>query len=78
MFGAPIWLRFGRIGTTRSCGVGRFGDLACEGGLRHSDMRSIAPLLTHGQSELVRGGITIRPATPDADAQSVLHMKQDA
>lgn len=71
MFGAPIWLRFGRIGDNtflRRVAVWPIWD--AKGGMRLGDMSSIAQLLRHGQSELVRGGITIRPVTPNVDAQS--------
>jgi hypothetical protein len=72
MFGAPIWLRFGRIGDNTFLWRWAVWPIwHAKGGLRPGDMRSIAPLLPYGQSELVRGGITIRPATSDADAQSV-------
>ena len=71
MFGAPIWLRFGRIGDNtflRRWAVWPIWHAT--GGLRHADMHSIAQLLPHGHGELVRGGITIRPVPPSADAQS--------
>jgi hypothetical protein len=72
MFGAPIWLRFGRIGDNTFLSRWAVWPIwHAKGGLWPSDMHSIAPLLIHGQNELVRGGITIRPVTPDADAQSV-------
>jgi hypothetical protein len=72
MFGAPIWLRFGRIGDNTFLWRWAVWPIwHAKGGLRPGDMHSIAPLLPHGQSELVRGGITIRPAAPGADAQSV-------
>jgi hypothetical protein len=72
MFGAPIWLRFGRIGDNtflRRWAVWPIWH--AKGGLSPGDMPSIARLLSHGKSELVRGGITIRPVPPDAEAQCV-------
>lgn len=71
MFGSPIWLRFGRIGDNtflRRWAVWPIWHAT--GGLRPADMHSIAQLLPHGHGELVRGGITIRPVPPSADAQS--------
>jgi hypothetical protein len=72
MFGAPIWLRFGQIGDNTFLSRWAVWPIwHATGGLRPDDMRSIAQLRPHGQSERVRGGIAIRPVTPDADAQSV-------
>jgi hypothetical protein len=71
MFGAPIWLRFGRIGDNtflRRWAVWPIWDAT--GGLRPADMPSIAQLLPHGHDELVCGGITIRPVPSGVDAQS--------
>jgi hypothetical protein len=70
-FGAPIWLRFGRIGDDTFLSRWSVWPIwHVKGGLLPDDMRSIAQLVPHGQRELVRGGITIRPVMPDADAES--------
>jgi len=72
MFGAPIWLRFGRIGDNTFLWRWAVWPIwHAKGGLRPEDMRSIAKLRPHGQSELVRGGITLRPVISGADAQSL-------
>ena len=73
MFGAPIWLRFGRIGDNtflRRWAVWPIWHAM--GGLRPADVHSIAQVLPDGRDEFVRGGITIRPVSWGADAQSEL------
>lgn len=71
MFGAPIWIRFGRIGdNTFLLRWAVWPIWHAKGSLEPGDVDSIEPLLSAGRNELVRGGITIRPVAADGAAQS--------
>ena len=71
MFGAPIWLRFGRIGdNTFLLRWAVWPIWHAKGSLEPGDVNSIEPLLSAGRNELVRGGFTIRPVAADGAAQS--------
>src|ERR1019366_6773316 len=64
LFGAPIWLRFGRIGdNTFLLRWAVWPIWHGKGGLEKEELKSIPPLLSAGASERVSGGMTIRPAT---------------
>ena len=68
-FGAPIWLRFGRIGDNTFLERWAVWPIwHAIGGLDEDDLTRIPPLLSAGKDEQVRGGITIRPTVPEGDA----------
>lgn len=61
-FGAPIWLRLGRIDSDAFLSRWAIWPLwHADGGLEPGEGDEIAALLPHGRTELVKGGITLRP-----------------
>ena len=67
-FGAPIWLRMGRVNSVdflSRWAVWPVWDAV--GGLESGETDEISALLPNGRNESVKGGITIRPT---ADGQS--------
>jgi hypothetical protein len=61
-FGAPIWLRLGRINSHAFLARWAIWPLwHADGGRRPGEGEEIAALLPHGKRELVAGGITLRP-----------------
>ena len=71
MFGAPIWLRFGRVRNNAFLLRWAVWPIwQAKGGLEREDLHSIPPLLPSGAREFVRGGMTIRPVVAGGSAQS--------
>ena len=69
-FGAPIWLRFGRVGDNDFLSRWAVWPIwHAKGGVEKGDTEAIVPLLPAGRNELVRGGITIRPVAAGSDAE---------
>jgi len=69
-FGAPIWLRFGRVGENDFLSRWAVWPIwHASGGLDNLDLEAIAPLIPAGKNELVRGGVTIRPVGAEGEAQ---------
>jgi hypothetical protein len=69
-FGASIWLRFGRVGENDFLTRWAVWPIwHAKGGLEVGDIEAIGPLLPAGKSELVRGGITIRPVAAGGAAE---------
>lgn len=69
-FGAPIWLRLGRIDSDAFLARWAIWPLwHADGGLVQGEGEEIAALLPHGSRELVAGGITLRPAAGNTVAE---------
>lgn len=68
-FGAPIWVRLGRIDSTDFLSRWAIWPVwHAVGGLEPGEAEELAKLLPAGRSESMKGGITIRPALgPDAE-----------
>jgi hypothetical protein len=68
-FGAPIWIRLGRIDSAEFLSRWAVWPIwHARGGLEPGEPDEVAALLHAGQTEMVKGGITIRPALPGSDA----------
>ena len=76
-FGAPIWLRLGRIGSGEFLSRWAIWPVwDAKGGLAEGEADQLAKLLPYGRRESVKGGITLRPT---ADGQGVdQHCRRDA
>jgi hypothetical protein len=69
-FGAPIWLRLGRIDSEAFLSRWAIWPIwTVNGGLERGEGEEIAALLPHGRQELVAGGITLRPVADGAAAE---------
>ena len=69
-FGAPIWLRLGRVNSAdflSRWAVWPVWDAV--GGLEHGETEEISALLPNGRNESVKGGITIRPTADGQNAE---------
>jgi hypothetical protein len=68
-FGAPIWLRLGRIDSDAFLSRWPIWPIwHADGGLEPNEGEEIAALLSYGRTELVKGGITLRPIAESAAA----------
>jgi hypothetical protein len=69
-FGAPIWLRLGRIDSTDFLSRWAIWPVwHALGGLEPDEAEELAKLLPAGRRESVKGGITIRPAAEGRDVE---------
>jgi hypothetical protein len=69
-FGAPIWLRLGRIDSDAFLSRWAIWPIwHADGGLEPGEAEEIAALLPHGRTEHVAGGITLRPVAEGAPAE---------
>ena len=69
-FGAPIWLRVGRLNRQEVLSRWAVWPLwSADGGLLSGETDEVGHLLTLGRSENLRGGIILRPTQQDASAE---------